>query len=289
MEVNMGLEIFDDIPGFGEALKRAFGEEIDAYVVNVHFKESEDDYRYQMKGLDVAAKLDPTKKPIILFSVLEEKELMAIPRFRALIGRRRIGFIKVPFKLNDFRALYQKLLKDTKTEDAVAIELAQLEERDRKMRILKHDLKPWLNVERLAKIIQKAREEVGLVGSDEEIVEQIRKYEQPSKKQMFSGKNWPGVFCDVEGTLLVEDKVNQKALKLLENFAKEGKPITLWTGGDPEEIQKKLFQKEITWKVVSKYDFEGAKVEIAIDDEPQAEFEKKYRIKPEKFIQITPL
>lgn len=95
-----------------------------------------------------------------------------------------------------------------------------------------------------------------------------------------------GVFCDIEGTLLVQDRINPKVLTQLKEYEKQGKPIHLWTGGNVEEYEKKLLSKDIDYNLFSKNDFHGCDVEIIIDDLSQERFVEMYNITARKFIQV---
>jgi len=94
-----------------------------------------------------------------------------------------------------------------------------------------------------------------------------------------------GVFCDIQGTLLdYEDKINIEVLEILKRYEKEGKIINLWTGGEIEEYQEKIWKLGIKYPILSKYNFKDSIVEIAIDDMPKRNFQKKYGIKAKKFV-----
>jgi len=289
----MSLEIIDDQGSpIVAALQRVLttlkpDSSIDTYLININMKGSEEGHRVSRKGLDEALRLIPATKPVILFSIENEEHLMTDPRFRSLIGMKKVGFISALGIIPGVFKLYEQLAGDEKIEDTVAVKLGELDSKDQKMGFLRHDLKSYLDAQGIARIAQRAREEIGLVGTDEEIAQQIRDYERPLTKGIFAGQRLPGIFCDVEDTLLVKDGVNQKVLQILNEYADKGQPVTLWTGGDVEAIVKQLRKHGIVWKLVSKYDFEGATVETAIDNESQDDFEGKYRIKPEQFVQIS--
>ncbi|RJQ32041.1 hypothetical protein C4572_01730 [Candidatus Parcubacteria bacterium] len=93
------------------------------------------------------------------------------------------------------------------------------------------------------------------------------------------------MFCDIEGTLLVGDKVNQEVLEKLKGFS-EIKPVTLWSGGDLEELKKKLVASGINYPLVSKDTFNGCKVEIIMDDLDEDIFKREYETSFKEYIQI---
>lgn len=88
-----------------------------------------------------------------------------------------------------------------------------------------------------------------------------------------------GVFCDIDGTLIswkpkrVDGKfqiiphLNEEVVELLHRLESEGKSITLWTGGDADATQEKIAHFDLPWPIVSKDNYRGRTVEIAIDDE----------------------
>lgn len=95
----------------------------------------------------------------------------------------------------------------------------------------------------------------------------------------------PGVFCDVDGTLLFNTTINEEVLGKLKDFSKT-KKITLWTGGDKEDAKKRLVAKGIKYPLVGKYTFKGCTVEIVIDDMSRESFEEMYKIYSREYIQV---
>lgn len=84
----------------------------------------------------------------------------------------------------------------------------------------------------------------------------------------------------------VKNAVNESVLKKLREYAST-KPVTLWTGGKWEEAEKILASQKITdFPLVSKYDFEGCRVEIVIDDLNEKEFRERYHIASGKYIKV---
>lgn len=81
-------------------------------------------------------------------------------------------------------------------------------------------------------------------------------------------------------------QVNTNVLDKLNNFSKQGKYIYLYTGGDAKILSQKLIQQNIRFLVTSKYNFDGAQVEIAIDNEPERSLKDKYRISARMFIKV---
>jgi len=99
-----------------------------------------------------------------------------------------------------------------------------------------------------------------------------------------------GVYCDISGTLLsfANDAINVPILETLEAFELEGHSIHLWTGGNLEATQEQLDNLGIgsRWPLLSKYDYRGHRVEIAIDDMDFQKFEKDLKIKARFYHQV---
>lgn len=173
---------------------------------------------------------------------------------------------------------------------AVGKFVSQAKKQKKTVSILNHNFK--YNQEEVA---EKARNELGWEGTTREIgeklreaAEELRKKERPMEDFVASESEgyYPGVFCDVEGTLLdpETDCLNMELLKKLERISKE-KPVTIWTGGDFEEITKELVGRGINKIVISKNWLTGSKVETVIDDMNESDFEEVYGIQAENFFQ----
>ncbi len=101
------------------------------------------------------------------------------------------------------------------------------------------------------------------------------------------GEYLEGVFCDIEGTLIVNGNINEKVLSVLKKYETEGKQITLWTDGNPEDISKILISKKVNYSLNKKLDFAGAEVEIAIDNMDEFTFNAHTKISSKIFIQAN--
>jgi hypothetical protein len=211
-------------------------------------------------------------------------------KFNAFMAKKGCGFLQLPFSSNQLFSKYNELLNSEKEEDLLAIEINRINSFETKMAQIQHRSyrSVGVNSDRDKEIVAKAifeSRELGLSGSDEEIINQIINFKHQPKNSIFAGKFFPGVFCDLEGTLLKDGIVDRVILEFLRNFS-EKKPITLWTGGKVEELKKILISNHIPWKLISKYDLTGAEVEIAYDDEDFSVFFEKYAIKVRNFNKI---
>lgn len=273
--------------------KEVSKEEGEVYLVCAEYRRpGTDDDLADAGGLNVALTLDSELHPIIFCSVAPEHHFLKEfgNKFRALMAQRRTGFLQLPFLATDLEAKYKELLWDDKEVDTLAIEINSMETFENEMGIILHCSQSFFGdnsayaKERIAQAVSEARK-IGVTGTDEEVAMQIKNFKRKPKKSVFAGRYFEGIFCDVEGTLLIYGKVNEKMLKILQE--NEGKrPITLWTGGDLKKIQEILFENGITWKLVSKNNFTGAEVETAYDDETFSEFFEMYQIRAKEFIKV---
>lgn len=251
--------------------------------------------RADFEGLNFALTLNPENTPIIFCSFMPENyfdDEKFYNKFHALMAKKRVGFLQLPFTSEVFVLKYNELLQDEKEEDLLAIEINRVNSFESQMGSIKHGAQSFFRGEgsdyarsRLTKSISEARE-LGLTGNDDEIIQQIKDFEYQPKSSFFAGKFFPGIFCDIENTLLVNGEISASMFATLQAFSNVNRPITLWTGGEVKDLQKILTQNRISWKLISKTDLTGAEVEIAYDDENFDTFFKKYGVKVKKFIQI---
>ena len=257
------------------------------------------DKRADWKGLDIALSLDPEKAPIIFSSFMPEEYFAngangysdeKGDKFHSLMAKKRVGFLQLPFTSESLVEKYKELLKDEKEEDTLAIEINRINSFEKEMGSIKHTADRYIgeNSDYAKQIVTKAVSEarvIGLIGSDEEVAEQIKNFKHQPKSSIFAGKFFPGVYCDIEGTLLKDGEINIPVLEKLKELSKE-KPITLWTGGKIEDLKKILASNGIIWKLISKNDLTGAEVETAYDDEDFSVFFGKYGVKVRDFNKI---
>lgn len=102
----------------------------------------------------------------------------------------------------------------------------------------------------------------------------------------------PGVYCDVDGTLIIADenwerKLNEKVLKYLKSLEKQWKEIHIITWWNIVEQQKILDKFWITYPLSSKYDYSWATAEIIIDDLEKQKFEWFTSIKSKMFVNVN--
>lgn len=120
----------------------------------------------------------------------------------------------------------------------------------------------------------------------EEILEFLRSVSD-SRPEPMKGQRIEGVYCDVEGTILVDGQLNEKVVAMLQEYEQQGKTITVWTDGNIEEIKPKLESLGMMYPLKSKFDHAGALAEIVIDDQDEYTFGARTKIAAEKFIRVS--
>lgn len=286
---------------FVSSLKeRLQNEEGELFLVLVeHTKDGESGKRSDFLGLDIALSLNPQESPIILSSFMPEEYFAHgagysgkdSSKFHSLMAKQRVGYLRLPFTAEDLLGKYKELVGDSKEEDILAIEINRIDSFESNMGSIQHTAQSHIGMDSdysrqvIANAISKART-IGVSGSDEEVTLQIKNFKYQSKSSIFAGRFFPGVFCDVEGTLFFKDgQVNTEMLSKLKELSKT-KPITLWTGGDIKELDKILAKNGINWKLISKRDLTGAEVETSYDDEEFPVFFEKYGVKVRNFNKV---
>ena len=251
--------------------------------------------RQDLKGLNDAFELTRSNSnPTILCSFLPESYIASkfSNLYFALMAKKRVGFLRLPFAPQELLLKYQELMQNEKAEDLLSIEINQMTSFDSHMGTIQHSVSSCFHEDSdrarsaIAEAVVKARV-VGVTGTDEEVAIQIRDFKYRTGNNLFAGKFFPGVFCDVQNTLIKDGKVNEKMLGILQNFSKT-KPVTLWTGAilEIDKIKADLVSRDILWRLIPKYMLYGAEVEIAYDDEALSVLTEKYGFKVRDFVKV---
>mgnify|MGYP001577192225 CR=1 FL=1 len=242
-----------------------------------------------IENFDDAKKDLEAGMPVIFYGFDSEASVRyqgkpAVPWFYS----KNAAYFRVPFELVEMVAMYKKIVAGEKIENPAVKLAARFGYRHNLIGKILHDMhyKPEEN-------LKLAKKEFGITGSIDEIRAKLNKLREASgedvglAKEVVGDKMIPGVFCDVEGTLILNDrsKVNSDILSTLEQM--KDKPVTLWTGGDVKEVEKVLIGLKIRdFPVVGKNVFKGCEVEIVYDDLDEKEFQKQYGIKAKKYIRV---
>lgn len=285
----MAIQFFDDQPvksALEKALSVMYGPEQEVALINVNLKVTEHTLRTHNAGLDIAIEKVRAGIPVVLHSFLNENMLIGDQRFVVLMSLGNVIFIEDPGNLPEYIKACEQAIKAEYIDDPLGFAILDLEKTKNVVGILQHDLRHALRDQnRMSDWLKKARAE-GFAGSDQEIIETVQNWIKVSSRP-FAGQYFPGLFVDIEDTLLNDDEtLNVKVGRMVEELS-PGRPVTIWTGGDIGKLEPKLRSLGIRRKVVSKYNLAGTEVEEVIDDLPQAIFEEMYEIKARIYHQIT--
>ncbi len=97
----------------------------------------------------------------------------------------------------------------------------------------------------------------------------IEKAHEARLKKTGNAKITAGVFCDVEGTLLIQGALNKPLANYLSCLHEKGVPVTIFTGGDIEKLTRELITRgfsEVLLPIRKKDEFFGHCLEVLIDD-----------------------
>ncbi|OGD34347.1 hypothetical protein A2988_02355 [Candidatus Azambacteria bacterium RIFCSPLOWO2_01_FULL_46_25] len=260
------------------AMQVAIGEHADVLLVNV------EDFAGAETEINAAA------CPVIFYGFYQESRLQkekhpAAPYFY----RKNTAYFTVPFRLEEIRVVYRDILAGRKIENPAMMLLGKRDAREKLILQLLHDILPGKYG--CEQGLETARREFGISGTIEKVRYALaglhaKQQVEKSVKTITGRTVIPGVFCDIEGTLIVGGKINASVLKKLREYAAT-KPVTLWTGGSLDEAEKELTKEGIIdFPLVSKYGFEGCHVEVVMDDLGEKEFKERYHIAPQKYIKI---
>lgn len=227
------------------------------------------------------------ERPIIFYSFDSQERLEMKGHLASrLFYRSDVSFVKIPVQLVELKKLYDILMTGKKIANPAAEAFFGIKVNQNIINILIHD---FYHENLRPKVLEKAKKEFGFTGMEDEVGRQLRLAQggeaDLAEVGKWKDKTFPGVFCDIEGTLFFQGKIKNEVLEMLKKYA-SSKPVTLWTGGELEEIKKKLIANKIVYPLVSKYSFKGCKVDVVVDDLPQGHFEERYKIYSRVYIQV---
>lgn len=242
-------------------------------------------------------KVNPEAK-IILYHVLPVKYFSetkgVCDMFNLVSTKPNVRLISVPATPKEFALVFQEegikadanTIKESLNEHITA-GLSQIWHSIGKVsNPLQPDNELDVNAVRLG--ISKAKEIFPMLSDkDNSFIIQFLKEASSNRAEVAKGKTFSGIFCDIEGTLLIDSKVHNKVFEFLKQNEKEGKDISLWTDGNLSEIQLLLDANSVSYKLYAKRDFAGAIVEMAIDDMDEISFSAITKIFVEKFLPVN--
>lgn len=235
--------------------------------------------------------IEITVRPMVVaaFSMHHVPESWAV---RRLLAQKDVLFAKLPVAMLETIAQCHEIWSGKTVKRSAELVEFNAKTIEQSVGYILHDMYPGKSAESIRRAMARAEEEFGITGTEDEVRKQLEDLREETRSGRFveaklaeNGAVIAGVFCDVEGTLILEDELIPGRLEMLAEYAKTG-PVTLWTGGDIEELGAKLVALGVPYPLVSKYDFEGKTVSIAIDDLSEADIEKAYGIKAEQFVRL---
>ncbi len=234
--------------------------------------------------LDVAS---IPERPLIFYSF--SSQLSVLRSFNhnfPFFYMKDIGFIKMPFRKDALRKLYDQIVKGEKIENRAMILASGVVQQQNLAGVILHDR---AHLEEKA-FLKKAEIELGIVGDFDSVLSQLTFIREGTGSGIIKEKAGDeiikGVFCDIDWTILCGSEINEDVLNKLKGHEKN-KAVTLWTGGnDLEKKRRILWKKGINYPVTSKYLFHGCNVEIVLDDAEKSSFEKDYKISATEYIKV---
>lgn len=241
-------------------------------------------------ALDILRK-DPSARVTLLGYLPLAMIRLKKPEIDVLLRNQNFRLLDLPTSPATIIEAWQQATEDAQDADPEALAKYAMQQ----IRIIVHGIKvadpknptDQREAEMVARGISEAKAKFpSLEGRpDDEIIDFI--YDSlKNREEVRKGESLAGVYCDVEGTILVNGNVNQEVVEQLSQYEADGKQVTLWTDGDTEQLKALLQSKGVSYPVCRKADFAGAQVEIAIDDMDELAFTARTKIQALTFIRI---
>ena len=275
--------IADDGGSLGEFLEKAFAPLSDRDGVIVFVERAvKNGFRQELHGLDDALTHAPSGVPVVMLAWQSPLMIADDSRLHAALGYPNVVFRRLPEGIVEVMAAIGEAAEGKQMPDPLAIALLTAENSKRDVQILQHDLHSaeTNGGERMTLWEERARRVFG-DKPQAELIEAVKQARQDDVVAgQFAGKIFPDVCIDVEGTLFTtEGEFREDTLTRAKELASaEGRPITIWTGGDLEAAKKMVRKAGIPYKLASKHLFRGATIGVAFDDMPHEAFSETYGI-----------
>ncbi len=232
-------------------------------------------------GLAKALEVAPQGRPVVMLGWQNPWDYAKFPAWHAALGYTNVSFALMLISAAELESL---LTTGKRCPDPLAIRLLEVESRVNSMGVLNHDLDRALKGSGREEWMRRARILLGN-HTEEELIRMVQQGERP-KAGPLAGQVFPDVCVDVEGTLLDEARnLREDVIQKVTELA-NGRPVTVWTGGDVAEIGKLIRERRIEWKLASKYSLAGARVHAIIDDLPTAQFAQEYNVDCDVYVQV---
>lgn len=230
------------------------------------------------------------KAKVVLYGALPMEYLrLRKPEIDIVLKHDNARFIEMPFALEAFASIFTKRAEVSSTEYKVTDEVQKY------LSVIFHDLRYVPNWDTAAAYadqkFQSTMEKVrdyfpSFAQSEPSAIIEFLKSVSDSREEVMKGVKLSGVYCDVEGTILVEGKLNLSVVTRLQEFEQQGKTVTLWSDGNIEKLKQTLLSLGVTYLLKSKFDHAGAIAEIVLDDQDEYTFGARTKISAETFIRV---
>lgn len=210
-----------------------------------------------------------------------------------LLSNSRTGFLRLPFTSEGLAQKVEELKQRNSAVDPVKDWIADTVASTHKVGALLHALEDQkIGTDRAREAVSQVNELYQQTFDVEKQQLEARVLLQEMQKEIVAETKWdgvalPGVYCDVEGTLLDINSgaPNEDIIEKLKLYSKD-RFVHVWTGGGPEVIKKaesELAKVGLQVPVLNKNDFRGARPELIIDDATPESIAEQYGIHPNKF------
>ncbi len=261
----------------------------DATIVQLEQKGKENAHLSDSIGLKIAIDAAKEGSPVVMLGWMPRR--MYIERkpqeWFAAIGHPNIVFVTLPGSPEEIAKAIEEAKAGTRCADPLAIALLGVEQTNKTVNILHHDLfHAERDAERMARWVERARAVFGDKPGEElaALVKNARAGE--GLPGPLEGQVFPDVCVDVEGTLLTtEGRLRPEVLTLAEEKANGG-PITIWTGGEIFSLTRQLREAGAPYKIAAKDVMKSTTVRVVIDDTPQEDFESTYGIRCQEYVKV---
>lgn len=275
-----------------EAMLRSVCINQEYYIIQLEQKPAQDTPRQSLVGLDIALELVKENIPIVILGFLSHEMIVAgdkSTQWFAAMGYANVAFCRLPAQASDISSAIESIRSGKRQADPLAIALLGATKTKTTISSLRHDVTYALrDTEAMTRWENNARTIFGDKEQPEllSLVQAADVSDWDLEKGQFEGQSFPDVCIDVEGTILDSNgNIRHEVLALAQQKAGSG-PITVWTGGDIENLSKQLRKAGIFWKIVSKQTMRGASVRVIIDDQPEDSFKSNYGVEYQEYIQI---
>jgi hypothetical protein len=288
---------FDKVAQYVDKFREAISEQPEKEVLDgMTFVMNETDIdRHALQNchgvtLSIETLRDNTAKKVTLLGWLPLEFIRTKkPEVDFLLSKENFRFLSLPATPKDIIAAWQKPTEVVEGADPGAIQGYTQRKIGQLLHII-HGADPRnpandTEAQSVKTMIRETRKEFpSLAGSTDDEVIDFLLAASAKRDEVRKGENLSGVFCDIEGTILVDGNIRQDTLEKLEEYEAQGKSVVLWTDGDIDEISPQLRKHGIEYPIHAKADYAGATVEVAIDDLDEHAFTARTKIQAKTFV-----